>query len=40
LPDGPSGDVLALTPPFSISDKEIDFAVKTMEHSLVNSSAI
>jgi len=40
LPDGPSGDVLALTPPFSISDKEIDFAVQTMEHSLVNSSAI
>ena len=25
LPDGPLGDVLALTPPFSITQEEIEF---------------
>lgn len=30
LPDGPVGDVLALTPPFSVSGEEIAFAVEAM----------
>jgi len=39
LPDGPEGDVLALTPPFSINVEEIRFAVDSMKRSLVNSSS-
>jgi len=30
LPDGPNGDVLAMTPPLGISEGEIDFAVELM----------
>jgi len=30
LPDGPLGDVLALTPPFSVTEEEIRFAVEAM----------
>jgi len=30
LPDGPLGDVLALTPPFSVTEEEIQFAVEAM----------
>lgn len=34
LPDGPVGDVLALTPPFSVTEDEIAFAVEEMIRSL------
>jgi 4-aminobutyrate aminotransferase-like enzyme len=34
LPDGPVGDVLALTPPFSVTEEEIAFAVEEMIRSL------
>ncbi len=30
LPDGPEGDVLALTPPFTVSKAEIDFSVAAL----------
>jgi 4-aminobutyrate aminotransferase-like enzyme len=34
LPDGPEGDVIAFTPPFAISDDEIDFAVGKLRNRL------
>ncbi|MEY3395551.1 MAG: hypothetical protein RL346_1787 [Verrucomicrobiota bacterium] len=34
LPDGPSGHVLALTPPLGIIAEEIDFALHSVEHAL------
>lgn len=34
LPDGPAGDVVAFTPPFSISPDEIRFAVKSLRECL------
>jgi 4-aminobutyrate aminotransferase-like enzyme len=34
LPDGPEGDVVAFTPPFSISAEEIDFAVGKLRNRL------
>jgi acetylornithine/succinyldiaminopimelate/putrescine aminotransferase len=37
LPDGPEGDVLALTPPLGISAVEVDFAVEVMRKCLMNS---
>ncbi|MEP4809983.1 MAG: aminotransferase class III-fold pyridoxal phosphate-dependent enzyme, partial [Luteolibacter sp.] len=37
LPDGPVGDILALTPPFSVSEEEIAFAVKAMVSGLRGS---
>ncbi len=35
LPDGPEGDVLALTPPFSVTEQEIRFAVESMRKGLM-----
>ncbi|MFD2255131.1 aspartate aminotransferase family protein [Luteolibacter algae] len=35
LPDGPSGDVLALTPPFSVTADEIDFSVESVKAALL-----
>jgi len=37
LPDGPEGDVLALTPPFGIDAEEVDFAVEVVKRALTNS---
>jgi 4-aminobutyrate aminotransferase-like enzyme len=37
LPDGPEGDVLALTPPLGISALEVDFAAEVMKKCLMNS---
>ncbi len=37
LPDGPEGDVLALTPPIGISGDEIVFAVESMKTALAIS---
>lgn len=34
LPDGPLGDVIALTPPFSVTNGEISFAVDTIRTGL------
>ncbi len=34
LPDGPEGDVLALTPPFSVTEQEIRFAVEVLRNGL------
>ena len=34
LPDGPAGDVLALTPPYSVTEEEIRFAVEAMRKAL------
>lgn len=34
LPDGPDGDVVALTPPFCVSPEEIDFAVAKLRGRL------
>lgn len=34
LPDGPHGDVVALTPPFCVSREEIDFAVRKLRGRL------
>lgn len=34
LPDGPKGDVLALTPPLGISPEEIDFTVQAIKSAL------
>ena len=34
LPDGPVGDVLALTPPFTVSEEEIGYGVKEMIRGL------
>jgi 4-aminobutyrate aminotransferase-like enzyme len=31
LPDGPKGDVLALTPPLGISGEEIDFTIEIIQ---------
>jgi acetylornithine/succinyldiaminopimelate/putrescine aminotransferase len=31
LPDGPKGDVLALTPPFGISGEEIDLTIEIIQ---------
>ncbi len=36
LPDGPKGDVLAMTPPLGISSEEICFSVDTMKAALLN----
>lgn len=35
LPDGPHGDVVALTPPFCVSREEIDFAVGKLRQRLL-----
>jgi 4-aminobutyrate aminotransferase-like enzyme len=35
LPDGPAGDVLALTPPFSVSEEEILYAIEAMQVGLL-----
>lgn len=37
LPDGPAGDVLALTPAFGLGPEEVVFAVETMKQALENS---
>lgn len=34
LPDGPEGDVVAFTPPFSVSAEEINFAVEKLKRLL------
>ena len=34
LPDGPAGDVLALTPPYSVAEEEIRFAVEALRKAL------
>jgi len=34
LPDGPAGDVLALTPPYSVTEEEIRFAAEAMRKAL------
>ena len=34
LPDGPEGDVVALTPPFSVTEEEIRFAVEVLRNGL------
>jgi len=34
LPDGPMGDVLALTPPFSVTEEEILYSVASVRESL------
>ena len=34
LPDGPLGDVLALTPPFSITQEEIEFSIRVIRAGL------
>jgi 4-aminobutyrate aminotransferase-like enzyme len=39
LPDGPHGDVVALTPPFCVSREEIDFAVGKLHGRLAKSSS-
>ena len=34
LADGPRGNVLSFTPPFIVSEKEIDFALAAIEEAL------
>ena len=34
LPDGPLGDVLAMTPPYSVTEEEISFAAEAMRKAL------
>lgn len=35
LPDGPGGEVLALTPPFSVTEEEIRFTIQTMKEGFL-----
>lgn len=37
LPDGPRGDVLALTPPLGIGEEEIEFSVEVMKRALAGA---
>ena len=39
LPDGPHGDVVALTPPFCVSKEEIDFAIGKLRGRLKGAHA-